>query len=39
MFSFKVLSWAALAAVVLFLVLIALQMLELNYYGTNPTVW
>ena len=39
MFSFKILSWVAMVAVILFLALIALQTLELNYYGSTPTVW
>ncbi len=39
MFSFKVLSWVALAATVLFLVLLALQAVELHYYDAVPSVW
>jgi len=39
MFSFKVLSWLAIVAVICFVVLITLQVLEMNYYTAAPSVW
>lgn len=39
MFSTKIAGWIALAASVLFLLLIAFQAWELMYYRAAPSVW
>jgi hypothetical protein len=38
-FSTKVIGWVAIVAVVLFIVLLALQFAELSFYKTEPSVW
>ena len=38
MFSIKIANILAIVAVVCFLVLIAMQVLEFNFYGPNPAL-
>lgn len=39
MFSFKILSILALIALLCFIGVITLQVMELNYYVAAPSVW
>lgn len=39
MFSTKVVSILALVTTICFLALITLQVLEMAYYGADPSVW
>ena len=39
MFDSKVASWLAIVATICFVALIALQVVELSFYGKPPSVW